>query len=445
MKNAYPISKKLFDIFALFTREPFVQFYTKELEFYSNGNGVLLGLISMDLIDGDYYTCILSRDSSRQYRAESVEGNIPTIEQARSWIDTKMGSDAITYHENVEYFDVFKGRTSEKQTHPNYKLLKESESFSSAREVIKEVSYHYKDIDGNFIDQFQSINGFDARVWELYLFCFFREQYFSFERNHEAPDYLVEKFGPKIAIEAVIVSRKTALSKVLEHKSSEEIQEALSNDVPLMYGSALFSKVKKEYWKRDHVQNMPFVIAIADFHDDFSMTWSFGALSEYLYGYKYSSSFDDDGKLLIEPVQVEGYKKRNGTIVPSGFFFQPGSENVSAVIFSSCATLSKFNRIGKQAGLGSGNVELIRTISYHDHDPNASEPALLSYKVCEASDESWSEGIIIYHNPNANILLNPDLFDERVAQAFFQNGFIKSVMPEVFPYSSSTLNLIVKE
>jgi hypothetical protein len=42
MKTAIPINKKLFDIFLLFTREPFVQYFTKELEFYSNGNGGLL-------------------------------------------------------------------------------------------------------------------------------------------------------------------------------------------------------------------------------------------------------------------------------------------------------------------------------------------------------------------------------------------------------------------
>jgi len=108
MNVAVPISRKLFNIYALFTREPFVQYFSKELEFYSNGNGGLLGLISLDLIDRDFYACILSRDSSKQYRAELVEASIPTIEEARKWIDEKMGSDSIVFHDNeYEFFDLF--------------------------------------------------------------------------------------------------------------------------------------------------------------------------------------------------------------------------------------------------------------------------------------------------------------------------------------------------
>src|SRR5690606_30877999 len=189
MKTAVPINKKLFDIFLLFTREPFVRYFTRELEFYSNGNGGLLGLISLDLTDNDYYGCILSRDTSKQYRAEVIEASIPTLEEARKWIDEKMSNNSIVFHDNKHgFFDLFQVLSKKDKQHPNYTLLKEHISLSSAKEVIKEISYHYKDIDGNFIDQFQSLNGFDSRVWELFLFCFFREQFFSFKRNFNAPD-----------------------------------------------------------------------------------------------------------------------------------------------------------------------------------------------------------------------------------------------------------------
>lgn len=444
MKIATPINKKLFEIYVLFTREPFVNHFTKELEFYSNGNGGLIGLISLDLTDNDYYACILSRDEAKQYRAVNVEGSIPTIEEARKEIDKMMGSDSIIFHENnTKFFDIFKDLENEKQLHPNFKLLKESEAFQSAKDVIKEISYHYKDIDGNFIDQIQSLNGFDSRIWELFLFCFFREQFFSFKRNYSAPDYIIEKFGQIIAVEAVIVSRKTELDKY-EPKSEKEIEGSLENEVPLLFGSALFDKTKKKYWKKAHVKGHPFVIAIADFHDTMSMTWSFNALIDYLYGYKYEHSHDSNGKLIIKPVKLGSYKKPNGTEIPSGFFFQEGTENVSAVLFSSCATISKFNRIGKQAGLGSTNSNLIRMGSYYNHDPNADKANIISYEVNEDSNETWSEGVVIYHNPNALIPLDPNLFDDRVAQCFFDNEFIKSRMPKIYPYNSMTLNSISK-
>lgn len=369
MKTAIPINKKLFDIYLLFTREPFVQYFSRELEFYSNGNGGLLGLISLDLTDNDYYGCILSRDQSKQYRAEVIEASIPTIEEARLWIDEKMSNNSIVFHDNKHgFFDLFQELNNKNQRHPNFTLLKEHISLSSAKEVTKEISYHYKDIDGNFIDQFQSLNGFDSRVWELFLFCFFREQFFSFKRNFNAPDYMTEKLNHEVAVEAVIVSRKTELGEI-SIQSPEEIQKKLSNDVPLLFGNALFDKMKKKYWEKQHVKDKPFVIAIADFHDTMSMTWTSTALSDYLYGYRYEHTFDDKGKLIVKPVKIGDYVKENGTSIPSGFFFLPDSENVSAVIFSSCGTLSKFNRMGKQAGLGSPKVTLVRIGTFYNHDP----------------------------------------------------------------------------
>lgn len=445
MKTAVPINKKLFDIFLLFTREPFVQYFTKELEFYSNGNGGLLGLISLDLTDNDYYGCILSRDLSKQYRAEVIEASIPTLEEARKWIDEKMSNNSIVFHDNKHgFFDLFQDLAKKDKQHPNYKLLKEHISLSSAKEVIKEVSYHYKDIDGNFIDQFQSLNGFDSRVWELFLFCFFREQFFSFKRNFNAPDYMIEKFNHEIAVEAVIVSRKTELGETIP-KSPEEIQEKLNNEVPLLFGNALFDKMKKKYWEKEHVKDKPFVIAIADFHDTMSMTWTFNALSDYLYGYKYQHSFDKNGQLIVKPVKIGNYVKQNGKEIPSGFFFLPDSENVSAIIFSSCGTLSKFNRMGKQAGLGSNKVTLIRMGTFYNHEPHADKPNLISYQVDETSIETWSEGVIVFHNPNAKFPLNPAMFDDRVAQCFFEDELIYSKMPKYFPYNSFTHNLIPYE
>ncbi len=442
MKTAVPINKKLFDIYLLFTREPFVRYFTQELEFYSNGNGGLIGLISLDYTDNDYYGCILSRDNAKQYRAEKVEASIPTIEEARQWIDKQMSSNSIVFHDNNhDFFDLFGKLDNEKQIHPNYELLKTSISLSSAKEVIKEVSYHYKDIDGNFIDQFQSLNGFDSRVWELYLYCFFREQFFSFKRNYNAPDYMIEKLNEEIAVEAVIISRKTSLEET-EPKNQNEIEEKLKNEIPLLYGSAIFDKMKKKYWEKEHVKNKPFAIAIADFHDTMSMIWTFNSLSEYLYGYKYEHSFDDSGELIIKPVKVNDYTKPNGTKIPSGFFFLPGSENVSAVIFSSSGTLSKFNRMGKQAGLGSEKLNLVRMGNYYNHNPNAAVPNTITYPVNENSPETWSEGVMIFHNPNAKLPLDPEMFDNRVAQCFFEDEFIHSVMPELFPYNSITHNMV---
>jgi hypothetical protein len=444
LKLAVPINKKLFDIYLLFTREPFVRYFSKELEYYSNGNGGLLGFISLDLTDSDYSVCVLSRDISKQYRAERIQVSIPTIQEAREWIDQTMGDDTITFHDNShKFFDIFADLNNKKKLHPNFIHLRDHFGFEAAKRTLSEISYHYKDIDGNFIEQFQSTNGFDSRIWELYLFCFFREQYFSFERTHEAPDYIVEKLTYKIAVEAVIVSRKTPVKDDYEPKTQKEINEKLENEMPLLFGSALFDKAKKKYWEKEHVKGLPFVIAIADFHDSMSMTWSFSALLEYLYGHTYKHTFDTDGNILVEAVKVGNYRKSNGTKIPSGFFLQKENENISAILFSSCATISKFNRMGKQAGFGNEKSKLIRMGSFHDHTPNTDKPRFVMYEVGEDSIETWSEGVVIYHNPNAKIPLDPNVFEETVAQCFFKDTKLVSFFPEIFPYNNLTQNMLL--
>jgi hypothetical protein len=80
-----------------------------------------------------------------------------------------------------------------------------------------------------------------------------------------------------------------------------------------------------------------------------------------------------DGSLTILPQRVAthhwGPKE-----VPSAFFRLPRAENVSAVIFNSSATVSKFNRIGRMASFDSRRVKLVQRGFAIDHDPNASAP-----------------------------------------------------------------------
>lgn len=451
MKDLVPLSKKYFDIIALFTREPWVKLITRELEYYTDG-GDLIGFICLDLIDKNYSAVILSRDKSMQYRAVKVNVDMLTIIESREWIKKAFNEDTVIQHDkHSEFFDLFKELENEKTIHPHYKLLKESDSYSSAKEVIKEISYHYKDIDGNFIDQFQSLNGFDSRIFELYLFCFFREQSFSFKRDFEAPDFIVNKIGIEIAIEAVTISRKSENIKHIadyKPKSQEEIISELENNVPLMFGSAIYDKVKKKYWEKEHVQNKPFLIAIADFHDTMSMTWTFNSLLEYLYGYRYNNyKHSETGELIINPEKIDFFLKSNGTKIPAGFFLDKANKNISAILFSSTATLSKFNRIGRQAGMGNKKSLSIRNMIVYNHDENVDKPDVVKYLVDENANETWSEGIVIYHNPNALYPLDPTLFEDSVAQCFFdlKSKLVRSLMPKIFPYASYTMNIIPKD
>lgn len=445
MKNCRLLNPNRARIYLLFTRNPLALILFEEVETYTNGDDSALGLIVRDKTDNSFNCSILTRGKSGQFKAVKNNIDIEKIEIAKNWIDLNISSDLLYKHEDEEKFDLFDVIVSEDKIHPHFQRLDSNPGLSSAKEALKEISYHYDDIDGNFLDQFQSINGFDARLWELFLFSLFREQQFTFDRNHEAPDYFVEKMNRKLAIEAVTIGRNQESLKNVESfepPSQEVVFGKLENEMPLKFGSALFDKMKKEYWKKEHIQGVPFVIAIADFHEGMSMTWSSSAIEKYLYGFKYEPHYDQGGNLIVKPIKINSFKKENGTEIPAGFFFQPNSENVSAIIFSSAGTISKFNRMGKQAGLGSEKLSIRRYGLKHDHDKNASKPLAFNYIVSDDGNESWSEGVSVYHNPNAKIPLDPNLFDDKIAQHMLIDNLITSILPEFYPYSNITMNMV---
>lgn len=436
----------------LFTRDPYVIYMSKELEYYGNASMDLLGLISLDYTDNDYSCAILSRDAAMQYRAVEVKVSFETIEKARKWIDFQMEHIDHIIHDSAKFFDLFKVVVTKKQISNKFKLLNDQPSQLAAKQVLQEIGYHYKDIDGNFIQQFQSKNGFDSRFWEIFLYCLFREEGFRFNRNSYAPDYMIEKFDEKIAVEAVIisdtkndsVSEKLPRSKKELEERQEKIKKKMLHEMPLKYGSALFSKLQKKYWELDHVKGKPLIIAIADFHEFMSMSWSQPALIDFLYGFRYDHSFDENGELIVIPKKIESFVKPSGVEIPAGFFNQKNVENIGAILVSSTGTIGKFNRMGKQARLGSENSRIFRLGSCHNFEPNATEPKMFHYEVSDKNREKWTEGAAIFHNPNAKIPVDPNLFPS-FGHYFLEGEIVKSILPEFYPYNSMNQNFMTTD
>ncbi|MEI7821913.1 MAG: hypothetical protein WCK55_13425 [Verrucomicrobiota bacterium] len=298
------------------------------------------------------------------------------------------------------------------------------------------------DVDGNFLKDFQT-TGFNARLWELYLNAFLYEQRFAISREFDRPDFLVSKGGYPIAIEAVTVNATDGEIPPSPEKP-EEIEFLKRDYMPIKFGSALYSKLRKRYWELAHVKDMPLVFAVHDFHGNDSMTWTSGALDDYLYGVRATWHKDANGKLHVtdNPINehVWGNKK-----IPSGFFNQPDAEHVSAVLFSNSATLSKFNRMGKLAGFGSSKVEMIRMGFRHDPDPNATTPIKFVAEVKPDSySEDWTEGVRIFHNPKARIPIPPEFFPG-CSHHFVQDGHRSAIIPDGFIHSSITNVMLITD
>lgn len=446
------MTKKRFDAFVSHSRSAAAGYFCEEIEWYSNEDDSIIGTVFLDTTDDDYGAVVLGRDEHKAFRAFDLMASFASIEDAREWLRNSMiwhtgqGETVFPQGGQKDGVDLFSPVVPPEKFHPAFSKLISSTAFLPARSIMSEIAPHFFDIDGNFVEQFQT-TGFDSRLWELYLHSYLVEEELFIDRSHNAPDFMVTKNGQSASIEAVIVGRSASNPARLFGQgqnlpSRDEILESHLHQMPIKFGSPLYSKLNKEYWKLDHVAGNPLIFAIADFHDDQSMTWSSTGLIHYLYGVKHEFHHDAEGKLVISPVILETHKVGEKEI-PSGYFFQDNVENVSAVLFSASGTISKFNRMGRQAGFKHPDVMMIRIGTAHRHDPNASMPFPFKYEVDESCGETWGEGLSMFHNPNAIHPVPEELFPS-IAHHHFKDAQIVSHLPEFYPYASNTLNLVIQ-
>lgn len=433
-------------LYLLFTRDPQVKMTNEELEYYSSDDDKLMGFISRDREDGTFHALLFDRDSCHRFRVVGMNLDNESIEMARielgRLMDNYVRDDNSLKTAEVPN-DFFKPIVSPKQMNPIFNMMIDPNGFfTAAKEVIEEISFHFTDKDGNFVEQFQSKNGLDARIWELYLWCYFREENFSFNYKYEAPDFLIMKGDYEVAIEAVHINRKEDPYIATKIPTEAEILKKLENETPLMYGSPLFSKLKHQYekhsyWELEHVKGKPLVYAIADFHADMSMTWSFPAIAKILYGIDQKSEITENGTILHNE---SGIKFQKGETAITPLFLDKQFKYISAVMFSPCGTLAKFNRMGTQAGMGQRNSILYQIKMCYNTATNAVLPDIIGDIVDEHSNETWADGIQIFHNPFAEIPLEPLLFP-RAGHHFYDNGLLRSSIPENHIISTITYNI----
>jgi len=183
---------------------------------------------------------------------------------------------------------------------------------------------------------------------------------------------------------------------------------------------------------------LPLVFAIQDFHQPRSMTWSGYALVEYLYGIRQMASLSRDGAVEKVTTKVESYKWKDKEI-PAGFFLQPDTEHISAVIANPSGTLAKFDRMGLLGGFGDPRVYMVREGMCFVESSDVPEEFRVEVNSHKYS-ETWVEGLYVYHNPRATHPL-PEYYIPGAAHYTSKDGSVSSVMPPFQPIGSITLIL----
>ena len=122
-------------------------------------------------------------------------------------------------------------------------------------------------------------------------------------------------------------------------------------------------------------------------------------LTNYLYGFSTHCYLDAEGQLVVtrNPVDTHKFGVKE---TPSGFFAQPGAENISVVLFSNTGTIPKFNRMGHQEAYRNSAVRMIRWGTCYCYDPNATMPDIFLYEVGDPEEgmETWREGTVLQLN-----------------------------------------------
>lgn len=456
MENrAKRLSPERFNAFVSWTRSPIVANLGEEVEHFASEDEHVLGVVVRDLTDGDFGYVVLGRDRKQRFRAIETIVSLTQIAArtallGRLKVHCEAGSSVFPQDDEDDDkagVDLFSPVVPQSKLNPAFDDVRRGDHWLPARGIMSEMMRHFRDVDGNFVEQFQS-TGFDARVWELYLYAALLELGLFVTKPEPAPDFQVSDGCAKVFIEAVTVNRSDGepvarpKAEPVVH-SPEEIRVLNETKIPIKFGSALWSKLtrKNPYWEMSGVQGYPLVFAIADFHEKQSMTWTSSGLIQYLYGVSHSFRFDESRQLIISSERIEAHE-HIGKRIPSGFFLQPQAENISAVLFSASGTISKFNRMGRLAGFGRADQRMIRAGFRHKHDNNAALPEWFCFEVAPGkAKETWAEGLSLFHNPRALHPVDPQMFPG-IAHHFFEDGKIVSLLPAFHPYSSYTWNIL---
>lgn len=443
------LSQVRFDALAAYCRSPWTVLASEEVRWYQAYDEAILIVVIRDRADDDYSAMLLARDLKERYRWVEMTEFKQTADEAVAAAKDKveqvfmaLEKERVQGDEKGKPIDFFTPVVPKERLHPHFVAMTTQEGYSPALELIRPMMRWYEDADGNFIEQFQT-TGFDTRLWELYLFAAMVEAGYALDRSQAIPDFHGQSLLGELCVEATTINpSRDAQGNIVPTPPMDTMEQIMTFQreyMPIRFAGPLTAKLTKKYWERANVQGLPLVFAIQDFHAPMAMTMSRAGLPIYLYGMDQDWKHEADGKLVITPRQVTMHRW-GAKEVPSGFFNLPGAENVSAVIANASATVSKFNRIGVMAGFGSKRVRMIRRGVAANMDPNASVPIPFVQDVNAPDyDETWIEGMDVYHNPNAKYPIDPMMLPGAAHHRPGPDGQVETLAPKWQPMSSHTL------
>lgn len=240
--------------------------------------------------------------------------------------------------------DLFDPRLPQAKLHKHFRLINDHAAYAGVRPVIQAWANGLLDRKGEtqkFVNEFQST--FNSSMWELYLNRALIDLGCSVDYSKSAPDFFVTAPGKyEFNIEAVVSDQalagnqeNTLSERDFRRRGALKLAGKIKDKVDLYRGT----KGKKHpYASMSHVRDRPFVIAIAPFDSDLSLSQNNELINMVLLGLA-PPVLNCQDRGLQE--RIDSLSKPSGAPVEMGIFTNDSFKEISAVFFSTVGTFGK--------------------------------------------------------------------------------------------------------
>lgn len=305
--------------------------------------------------------------------------------------------------------NLFKIVINENKLHSHFNYLRKDEN-AKLRDVLSEWAVGFKDRDNKFVKQFQET--FNSSFWELYLYKCLKELNYIVDFDKSSPDFVTYTSYSTLCIEATTANEAKNDTPEWTKESFDNCKNKTDEEFMNYATFRLFNaisgknnKYKDNYCNLNHVKKKPYIIAVAPFEQSMSSSQNNVAINRVLYAKGVDIRKMDD-------VDFPFCEKNDGTKLELGIFRSDKYSDISAIIFSTTATISKV--------IVQTDIDCKVRITKYKEIQNIKEMIdLVSIVKNSDYNEEILDGIQVHHNPYAKIPLDLREFDNYYITHYF--------------------------